>query len=81
MKNKLKKRKTTDPFPIIKIGNKVSDLNGMTGTVTEVLPFNPLNPIEEHGCVTVKVITHPYLKKDDEDHYIHSNWFEFLKIT
>lgn len=45
-----------------------------TGKVTEVRQFNPLNPIEEHGSVTV------LFEDGEEEHYVHSDWRTFLKV-
>jgi len=68
------------------IGDKVEDiayLKGMTGTVTEVLPCNPDNPIEEHGFVTVRLdpehVGNFPCSPPDEEHYVDHEWWKTLR--
>lgn len=67
---------------MIKVGDKVKQLPNKffhkgklkTGTVTDVREFNPANPVEEHGSVAI------FFEDGEEEHYVHSNWQEFLRI-
>ena len=69
--------------PTIKAGDKVKQLPNRffhkgklkSGVVTEIRQSNPLNPVEEHGSVAV------LFDDGQEEHYVHSNWQEFLKIV
>jgi len=68
-------------FPRIEAGDRFKTIplhkkeRPKHGKVTDVVWHNPKNPIEEHGTVTVM------FDDGQEEHYCHSNWFQFLKIV
>ena len=58
----------------INIGDSVEDKEKIRGRVIEIITHNPLNPIEDHGFITV-------LRDDGaEEHYAEFNWERYLRV-
>lgn len=71
----------------MKIGDRVRDLRhhvGMTGTVFELQPEDPTDPLVRHGYINVRLdpihIGKFNCMPEDEEHYVHYNWQEFLEV-
>jgi len=78
---------------MIKVGDKVKELpvlpshknkKKFVAVVTKVIPYNPDNPIEDHGTIEVKILKtgtqSSWHNVGDLEHYNHFNWEEYLKI-
>ncbi len=56
---------------------------GEKGIVTDIIPHNPKNPVEEHGMVEVKFTELSKLSKlkiGECEHYCEYNWQSSMKI-
>jgi hypothetical protein len=58
----------------ITAGHRVIDLWGRKGLVTEVVVFDEISPIENHGCITC------LLDEGIEEHYSHYGWQKMFRL-